>query len=220
MSTGHYFDPVPRTSSARRTVTLSLPDLSVELITDRGVFSAVRVDSGTKVLLLEAPDPPDHGAVLDLGCGYGPIAVVLARRAPGASVWAVDVNERARALTALNAAAAGLTNVSVAAPEEVPPELRFAAIYSNPPVRIGKAALHQLLRRWLDRLEPDGVAHLVVNKNLGADSLATWMADGLGWAVDRQVSRVGYRVLTVRPTDHPPGPAAAAHPRDWQRPVP
>jgi len=195
MGTSHYFDADPAAASAPRSVTFALPDVTVALQTDRGVFSAGRVDPGTHLLMLEAPPPPPAGELLDLGCGYGPIAVVLARRAPGARVWAVDVNARARALTAANARAAGADNVTVVSPDDVPASLRFAAIYSNPPVRIGKAGLHELLAAWVPRGE---VTWLVVSKHLGADSLAAWMS-GQGWEVSRRVSRVSYRLLEVRP---------------------
>jgi 16S rRNA (guanine1207-N2)-methyltransferase len=196
MGTSHYFDADPGTASAPRTVSLALPDRTVALRTDRGVFSAGRVDPGTHLLLLEAPPPPPSGALLDLGCGYGPIAVVLALRSPGATVWAVDVNARARALTAENAGLAQVANLKVATPEEVPPGTRFAAIYSNPPIRIGKAGLHALLAEWAPRAD---VTWLVVSKHLGADTLAAWMRDEQGWSVTRRVSRVSYRVLEVRP---------------------
>ena len=174
---------------------LALPDMTLDLTTDRGVFSREGVDAGTKLLLLEAPAPAPSGDLLDLGCGYGPLAIAMARRAPGATVWAVDVNERARALTAANAAA--LTNVRVAAPDDVPADVRFATIWSNPPIRIGKGALHELLLRWLSRLTPDGRAVLVVQKHLGADSLARWL-DAQGFLTTRVQARVGYRLLEVQ----------------------
>lgn len=192
----HYFDADPSVASDRRRVPLVLPDLALELATDRGVFARPAVDQGTKLLLLEAPRPPATGHLLDLGCGYGPIAVVLARRAPGATVWAIDVNRRALELTAANAGAAGAGNVRPVAPEDVPDHVRFAAIWSNPPVRIGKAPMQALLVRWLDRLAPGGRAWLVVHKHLGADSLARWLA-GEGYPVDRLRSRMGYRLLEV-----------------------
>jgi 16S rRNA (guanine1207-N2)-methyltransferase len=196
MSGGQYFQPRPDVASRPLGVTLALPDLSLKLDTDRGVFSNGAVDAGTKLLLLSAPTPPPAGDLLDLGCGYGPIALTLARRAPAATVWAVDVNERARTLCALNAAANAVANVRVAAPDEVPADVSFAAIWSNPPIRIGKAALHTLLETWLARLAPGGVAVLVVQKHLGADSLAEWLT-GEGWRVDRIASRQGYRILEV-----------------------
>ncbi|HEX8803713.1 MAG TPA: methyltransferase [Acidimicrobiales bacterium] len=192
----HYFSPSPGTPSRPGTVRLDLPDLSLTLRTDRGVFSAGRVDPGTKVLLGAVPPPPDAGDLADVGCGYGPVALALARRAPGATVWAVDVNERALELTRANAADAGLANVRVAHPDDVPADLRVAALWSNPPVRVGKAALHDLLAGWLGRLVPGGRAHLVVQRHLGADSLQRWLA-GEGWVVRRVASRLGYRVLEV-----------------------
>jgi 16S rRNA G1207 methylase RsmC len=146
---------------------------------------------------MEAPALPASGNVLDLGCGSGPIALTMARRAPGCGVWAVDINERARQLTRDNAAALGLANVTVASPEEVPDDVMFDVIWSNPPIKVGKQELHDLLNRWLARLSPDGHAVLVVNKNLGSDSLAKWLTE-LGWKVKRISSRQGFRVLTVK----------------------
>ncbi|MEZ5261475.1 MAG: methyltransferase [Acidimicrobiales bacterium] len=181
----HYFSEAPAGRSERRAVTLALPDLRVELTTDRGVFSGDAVDVGTRHLLLEAPMPAtgDEGCVLDLGCGYGPITVALGHRLRRARIIAVDVNERARALCATNVERTGLTNVRVFAPEDVPAGMTFAAIYSNPPIRIGKAALHELLRHWLGRLEPGGRAVLVVHKHLGSDSLQRWLqGEGSGWS--------------------------------------
>ena len=160
------------------------------------MFSRDRIDPGTKLLLLETPPPPAAGHLLDLGCGYGPLALALARRAPAATVWAVDVNRRAVALTAGNARAAGLDNVTAVEPDEVPDGIRFAAIWSNPPVRLGKSALHGLLARWLARLCPGAEAVFVVHKHLGADSLARWL-EGEGHATRRLVSRMGYRILQV-----------------------
>ena len=193
----HYFDAEPAGASRPRDIDLALPDVTLRLTTDRGVFSGDRVDSGTKYLLLEGPPPPPEGELLDLGCGYGPIALTLASRSPGARVWAVDVNRRARELTAANAKRAGLTNVEVAAPDEVPSDVRFAGVWSNPPVRIGKAALHGLLLTWLERMRPDAPALLVVQKHLGSDSLARWLGEH-GYDVTRLGSRAGYRLLEVR----------------------
>ena len=193
----HYFNEDPEVPSARKRIDVSLPDGSFSIETDTGVFSHGRVDSGTKVLLMEAPALPTSGHVLDLGCGAGPIAMTMARRSPESAVWAVDVNERARQLTRDNASALGLTNVTVAAPDEVPDDVVFDVIWSNPPIKVGKQELHDLLNRWLARLSPDGYAVLVVNKNLGSDSLAKWLTE-LGWTVKRISSRQGFRVLTVK----------------------
>lgn len=192
----HYFDPAPAVASKPRTIHLHVGELALELQADRGVFGSRGVDLGTLVLLREAPPPPARGEILDLGSGYGPIAITLARQAPAARVWAVDVNQRALELTRTNAAGAAVPNVTAATPDEVPDDLRFDAIYSNPPVRVGKAALHELLLTWLRRLRPEGRAYLVVQRNLGADSLATWLKEE-GYAVQRLKSKKGYRILEV-----------------------
>ena len=177
-------------------VELTLPDVHLELATDRGVFAADRIDPGTKYLLLEAPPPPTQGTVVDLGCGYGAIALTLARRAPAAEVLAVDVNARARALCRHNAETAGAANVRVLAPDDVPADISCDALYSNPPIRIGKPALHELLRTWLGRVRAGGRAWLVVQKHLGADSLTRWLCDE-GFETRRIGSRAGYRLLEV-----------------------
>jgi 16S rRNA (guanine1207-N2)-methyltransferase len=193
---GHYFDEQPAVGSDRRDVRLTLPDGTLTFVTDRGVFSHGAVDAGTKLLLLNVPTPPTRGDLLDLGCGAGPIALTLARRAPAATVWAVDVNERAIGLCRENAERNGLANIRVCLPDDVPADVQFAALWSNPPIRIGKAALHELLHTWLGRLTKDGVAHLVVQRHLGADSLARWL-ESEGWTVERIASGQGYRILRV-----------------------
>jgi 16S rRNA G1207 methylase RsmC len=192
----HYFDAEPAVESKPRTLHLRAGNVDVELQADRGVFASRAIDLGTLTLLKEAPPPPAQGELLDLGAGYGPIAIALARLSPGARVWAVDVNERALELTRANAAAAKTPNVMAALPDDVPDELTFVAIYSNPPVRVGKATLHDLLQRWLPRLAPGGKAYLVVQRNLGADSLATWL-EAQRYRVHRVKSKKGYRVLAV-----------------------
>jgi len=194
----HYFEARPTVVSKPRTVHLRLPGIDLELQADRGVFGSKGVDLGTMILLREAPPPPSSGDLLDLGCGYGPIALALALWAPEARVWAVDVNERALDLTRTNAEAAKTPNVAALPPEQVPLEARFDAIYSNPPVRVGKAPLHDLLMRWLPRLKPNGAAYLVVQRNLGSDSLAKWLGEQ-GFGVRRLRSKKGYRVLEVLP---------------------
>ena len=187
-----YFDAQPAVTSSERTIRLTLPDLTSDLVTDRGVFSADQIDTGTKLLLLDGPGPtPDDEVLMDLGCGYGTIAYALAVRNPTATVWAVDVNERARALCERNTHDLG--NVKVFAPEDVPSGA-IDRIWSNPPIRVGKAALHGMLERWLDRLTDSGSAHLVVQKHLGADSLHRWL-ETKGWAVERRTSKKAYRLL-------------------------
>jgi 16S rRNA (guanine1207-N2)-methyltransferase len=199
----HYFTAQPASPSQRRSLRVHLAHREVEVETASGIFSPGRIDLGTEVLLRSVPDPPAVGDLLDLGCGWGPVALTLAMAAPAATVWAVDVNERALDLTRRNAERLGLSNVRAVTPGGVPDNVRFAAIWSNPPIRVGKDALHALLRDWLDRLAPAGEAYLVVQRNLGSDSLHQWLdeqvADGeLGvGSVERAASAKGYRVLRV-----------------------
>ncbi len=194
----HYFEPSPGVTSSESAVDVTVPGASFTMRTDRGVFSHGRLDTGTAVLLRAAPPLPSAGVALDLGCGAGPLAITMALRSPGVQVWAVDVNERARALWAANAVAAAASNVRVVAPDDVPADVRFDVMWSNPPIRIGKEALHELLLTWLARLAPGGAAVLVVQKHLGADSLQRWLTES-GWPTSRVASAKGYRLLDVHP---------------------
>jgi 16S rRNA (guanine1207-N2)-methyltransferase len=194
---GHYFAAQPSAAHRPGLVRVVLPDVYLELATDSGVFSPGRLDPGTRLLLEEGPVPPAAGDLIDLGCGYGPVACTLAARAPGATVWAVDVNERALALCAANAARAGLPNVRCVTPDTAGIPSGLAGLWSNPPVRIGKGPLHALLRTWLARLAPDAAATLVMGRNLGADSLHGWLQQDEGWQVTRLSARSGYRLLRV-----------------------
>jgi 16S rRNA (guanine1207-N2)-methyltransferase len=197
-----YFAGEPSAAHRPGTVHVLLPDLHLELETDSGVFSPRRLDQGTRLLLDVAPPPPASGDLLDLGCGYGPLALVLASRAPDARVWAVDVNTRALTLTAANAARAGLANIRCSLPDDPAVPAQLDLIWSNPPVRIGKNALYEMLGGWLKRLAPAGAGYLVVQRNLGSDSLQRWLADS-GWTAERAAARSGYRILKVT------GPPAA-----------
>ncbi|MDR2253091.1 MAG: methyltransferase [Bifidobacteriaceae bacterium] len=215
----HYFEPVPAASSQDlREFTVELAGCPARVVTAPGVFSANRLDLGTAVLLrteqrlwgaqpgpqpgaqpgADSPTPDPASNLLDLGCGWGPLALALARLHPAATVWAVDVNPRALDLTSQNASRLGLGNIRVARPEEVGPVVRFARIWSNPPIRVGKAALRDLLVEWLGRLTEDGWADLVVHKNLGADSLADWLRREAGHPTIRLASAKGYRVLRAK----------------------
>ncbi|GAA1171397.1 MULTISPECIES: methyltransferase [Nesterenkonia] len=203
MSSQHYFSTTPSGSARRREVDVELAGRQVSVVTAGGIFSPDGIDKGTAVLLKHVPDPAREGHLLDIGCGWGPIALTLALRAPEATVWAVDVNERSRELCAENAQRLGLDNVRVMSPEEVPSGVRFTTIWSNPPIRVGKAVLHELLELWLPRLADDAEAWLVVQKNLGADSLLTWIrsmlaAVGDDFEADRPETSKGFRLLRVR----------------------
>lgn len=195
----HYFSAEPATPDQRGEIEFGVGGRNYRLAVASGVFSAGRLDPGTAVLLKKGdlPTAATIGVFLDLGCGYGPIAAVLATEAPQATVYAIDVNARARDLTTVNAESLGLADrIVVAAPDEVPDDVGFDEIWSNPPTHVGKAELHSIMERWLPRLVPGGVAWVVINRHLGGDSLHTWLVD-LGWTVERMASQKGFRVLRV-----------------------
>jgi 16S rRNA G1207 methylase RsmC len=199
----HYFSAEPASAAERRQLRVFLAGQELIVETAAGVFCPDRVDMGTAVLLAEAPPPPSLGNLLDLGSGWGPVALSLGLRSPLASIWAVDVNQRALALARDNAKALGINDFRAMTPDEVPADLRFDAIWSNPPIRVGKTALHEILLTWLPRLGAGGSAYLVVQKNLGADSLQRWLADRLeamqpgDFTVARHTTAKGFRILAV-----------------------
>ena len=199
MSADHYFSEHPESRESLRPVTMTLAGREVTLSVPSGTFSTDGLDRGTKVLLNTTPTPPAEGVFVDVGCGWGPIALSLGLHSPSAAVWAVDVNERARHATRDNAKLLGLENVQVCPPEDFPSDTEIDLIWSNPPIRIGKAALHELLTTWLNRLSPEGEAWLVVAKQLGSDSLQRWLNEaGAGpFVAERIDSDKGYRVLRV-----------------------
>jgi 16S rRNA G1207 methylase RsmC len=193
----HYFAEDPSGRLERLPVEVRAWGQVLSLQSAAGVFAYGRLDIGTAVLLRAASPAPTAGTVLDLGCGYGAIACALAVAVPASEVWAVDVNRRALRLTAENSAALGVSmRVHACAPEDVPAEVSFDEIWSNPPIRVGKEALHTLLLEWLPRLRTSGRAVLVVGKNLGSDSLQRWLR-GEGYRCERLASAKGFRVLEV-----------------------
>ncbi|MGI6878611.1 class I SAM-dependent methyltransferase [Microbacterium sp. gxy059] len=205
----HYFSATPSSPEQLRPLSVTLSGREVEVVTARGVFSPDRIDKGTEVLLAHMPDPPPGGDLLDVGCGWGPIALTMAMLSPHARVWALDVNERALDLVRRNAEALGLDNVRAVTADEIPSDASFRTIRSNPPIRIGKPQLHELLETWIPRLGPDSDAYLVVQRNLGSDSLHRWMDQTFvdGFSTRRHATAKGFRVLKVRHHGGPsPGP--------------
>ena len=173
----HYFSNEPTGDFKPKTIEVTLADRRVKVQTAGSIFSPDHVDTGTKVLLSKLELAPEDGDILDIGCGWGPISLALAMYRPNATIWAVDVNQRAVELTRKNAASLGLTNVKAMLVDEVPAGLTFDAIWSNPPIRVGKEVLHEILKVWLNRMKTGAFAYLVVQKNLGSDSLLKWLQD-------------------------------------------
>lgn len=199
MANEHYFSAIPESELTLRQIRVSLLGQVYELTTSNGIFSPERIDAGTQVLLANTPAIAPSGNFLDLGCGWGPIALSLAIESPHSTIWAVDVNERALELVRRNAETLGLTNVKARLPTDVPDDVEFAGIRSNPPIRVGKAVLHSMLEKWLPRLGHEADAYLVVQRNLGSDSLHHWIEGSLGadYPVTRTATSKGYRVLRV-----------------------
>jgi 16S rRNA (guanine1207-N2)-methyltransferase len=200
MSSDHYFSEAPDSKFKPKEIRVEIDGKSVEVTTAGGIFSPDHIDQGTLVLLEHLDEVPPSGNILDIGCGWGPIALSLASRAPQATIWAIDVNQRSLDLTAANAARLGLKNIRVARPEDVPTDLKFSGIWSNPPIRVGKDVLHDILRTWLPRLEDAAESYLVVQKNLGADSLHRWLETEMpsGFSTVRVDTAKGFRVLRVK----------------------
>ncbi|MFJ2352547.1 class I SAM-dependent methyltransferase [Glutamicibacter sp. NPDC087673] len=197
MTSDHYFTASPASADERRTIEVELNGSLRKAQTASGIFSPAGLDKGTAVLLQYVPAP--RGRILDIGCGWGPITLAAAEQSPQSEVYGVDVNERSIDLARLNATALGLSNVVVGTPESVDPNLEFDTIWSNPPIRIGKDALHELLMLWLPRLAPGGEAWMVVQKNLGSDSLQKWLVEQLPseWKITREATAKAFRVLKV-----------------------
>ena len=197
MDDDHYFSADPSVEFTRTPVECEVWGQPLTLDSGSGVFAQGRLDIGTSVLFRET-EPPVQGRFLDLGCGYGVIGLAIAKAVPLATVTMVDVNQRAVRLANDNARALKVSGRVVACtPDQVPSDFTFDEIWSNPPIRIGKEALHELLLTWLPRLAPDGRAVMVVGKNLGGDSLQRWLTDQ-GWPTERIASAKGFRVLESR----------------------
>ncbi|PRA08317.1 16S rRNA methyltransferase [Arthrobacter sp. MYb211] len=197
MTSDHYFSASPASADERRSIAVELNGQRRQVQTAPGIFSPAGLDKGTAVLLEHVPTP--RGRILDIGCGWGPIALTAALQSPESEVFGVDVNERSIELAKLNAQSMGLANLTVGTPDSVDPDLEFDTIWSNPPIRIGKEALHELLLLWLPRLAPGGDAWLVVQKNLGSDSLQKWLGTQLpaDWKITREATAKAFRVLKV-----------------------
>ena len=199
MSHEHYFSADPSAPAKLTEVEIEVGGQVLKLSASSGTFSSERLDPGTRVLLGLWELFPTDGIVLDLGCGWGPIGLSIAKLQPATEVIGVDVNQRSVDLANANAKRNGLANFSACLDKDLDANLEIDHIWSNPPIRIGKENLHDLLRNYLSRLKPTGDAYLVVQKQLGAESLQRWIAQQ--WP-EREVTKVenskGFRVIRIR----------------------
>ncbi|MEK9577838.1 MAG: methyltransferase [Aquiluna sp.] len=199
MSHEHYFSADPSAPAKLTELEIEVGGEVLQLSASSGTFSSERLDPGTRVLLGLQELFPTDGIVLDLGCGWGPIGLSIAKLQPATQVIGVDVNQRSVELANSNAKRNGLENFTAFLDRDLDPNLDIDHIWSNPPIRIGKENLHDLLRTYMSRLNPTGDAYLVVQKQLGAESLQRWIAQQ--WP-EREVTKVenskGFRVIRIR----------------------
>ena len=192
----HYFTEQPTSKPEPGLIMCTLRGLSLEFLTDSGVFSHRRIDAGTR-LLIDSMILPTEGALLDLGCGYGPIGIVAARLSTRLSIWMTDINARAVALAEGNAAGNRVGNIKALQGSLYEPVegLEFDAIVSNPPISAGmKRVVKPLVEGSVGHLTDGGSLQLVVQSNKGGRTLAGLMEEVFG-GVEVLARRGGYRVL-------------------------
>ncbi|QJD85095.1 class I SAM-dependent methyltransferase [Cohnella herbarum] len=185
----HYYSNKPQSASNRKAFESELRGFNLRLTSDAGVFSRDGVDYGSRVLI-ESMEIPRDAQVLDIGCGYGPIGLIAARLAPQGHVKMIDINERAVELAELNAQANGIHNVSFAQSDlfsAVNGET-FDVILSNPPIRAGKAVVHQLFVESWNHLNPGGTIWVVIQNKQGAPSARAKLEEIYG---EDEVAEVG-----------------------------
>lgn len=193
----HYYSSKPSSESHRETIEVDLSGRKFSFVTDAGVFSKKRVDFGSEVLMTTAENIAfPEGNLLDVGCGYGPIGLYLAKSFPNRQVEMVDINERAILLTKENAQVNAIDNVEIYVSNvfEQVKNNQFAGIISNPPIRAGKKVVHQILEEAYDYLMPGGKLLIVIQKKQGAPSARKKMEDVFG-NVKRVALEKGYWVL-------------------------
>ena len=194
--TNHYYSQNPEVGSDPQHFTFDLRGHSFRFKTDHGVFSKKEVDFGSRVLI-DAFEPAGvEGPVLDVGCGYGPIGLSLAKEFPERKVHMIDVNERALSLASENAKANGIGNVEIYRSDRFDQveEKKFSAILTNPPIRAGKETVHAIFTESAEHLAENGELWVVIQKKQGAPSAMEKMEE-LFSNVEVVVKKKGYYIL-------------------------
>ena len=192
----HYYSRQPEVESVPKYWETELRHHKFRFKTDRGVFSNKEVDFGSR-FLVETIDIPDvAGAILDVGCGYGPIGLTLAKECPGREVHLVDVNQRAIGLAKENAKENAIEHVKIYESDTLKDveQTDFALIVTNPPIRAGKVVVHDILARSYEHLVENGELWVVIQKKQGAPSAKAKMEEVFGH-VDVIAKNKGYYLL-------------------------
>ncbi len=194
--TEHYYTERPSSPQRRGLIKTILRGQEFEFVSSSGVFSARKIDLGTRILI-EAMELPPAGRLLDLGCGYGPIGIVAAKTEPGLEIWMTDINVRATRLAEENLLRNDVGNAQVRQGSLYEPveDLTFKAIVSNPPISAGmRKAVEPIIEGSVEHLEPGGSLQMVAQWNKGGRSLAKMMERHLG-GYEVLERKSGYRVL-------------------------
>lgn len=193
----HYYSEHPRVESNPHFLKTTLRSLDLIFTTDAGVFSKNAIDFGSKLLIETFREPAVPGDLLDMGCGYGPIGITLAKSFPTRRVTMVDINERAVALTEKNVKDNQVEAVVFQSSlfERVSGE--FAAIVTNPPIRAGKRVVQQIFTEAHQFLKSQGELWIVIQKKQGAPS-ALKMLQTLYDRVDVVAKKKGYYILCAK----------------------
>jgi 16S rRNA (guanine1207-N2)-methyltransferase len=198
MASQHYFSKEPASAGGRRVITDTVRSLEVRLVTEAGVFSRERIDVGTRLLIKHLEVRPTD-RVLDLGCGYGAVGVVVAALASEGQVTLVDINQRAVALAQENLILNGIHNAQILQGDGFTPVAgqAFDLIALNPPIRAGLRVIHPLLEQAREHLTSAGRFYLVGRTRQGVVRLAEKMRSVFG-NVEEVAKGGGYRVYLSR----------------------
>lgn len=189
----HYFSSDPQTEHNERTFTVELAGASAEFTTDAGVFSRAEMDFGSR-LLVETVYPHVKGSMLDVGCGWGAMSIMMAKLCPGLEITMSDVNKRAVGLALSNAQANGVRAAALVSDGYAAIEGKYDVIITNPPIRAGKQTVYRILDGAKEHLAPGGKLYLVIRKEQGAPSAVSHLKEVYA-SVELLERKKGYWIL-------------------------